>query len=583
MRPALPSTLLADSQFSALHEELGHERHVHQDHPGARRLVLGAPVREPVLPAPAQALDLGRNARRRVPVGAFPAADVLEAGAARGQAVVQRRAPGVARAGHRARRVVAAVDHAERLDGARAPVLGVGLVAVQPVDVDAGDVGLRVAGQDPVRQQPADAAAGQDADRIEPGRDEVVGELRRRADDRQQVRREALRAAEELPDARRLRRRHARQRGLKERRHPLPVGLDLTEREVPWHALDLPGRRLGLEQADHQPAAFLAVVAAGGRVLEHRRLARDARQRAGDQVVVLGGLQRDVDAVALPQLARPHAGAVDHRLALHGAVRGLDAGHRAVARAHAGDRHAFDDPGALQPRAPGQRHRHVDRIGAAVFPHVEAGQDVVHPRQREELADLARAEFVHVDAHQPVEGGHAAVLLEPVGIGRHFDEAAGPEAGLLPGLGRQPRVEIARVLAHLGRRLRGRAEGDDQPRRVPGGARGQPVALEQQHLAAHVRQVIGDRAADDAAADDDDAGGSGQVGAGHRRGDESLPLRPADRVSRSSPCPARAAGRRACARGGSPAARRRRRARRFRRRRGGSAAARRGCRRSPRR
>ena len=39
--------------------------------------------------------------------------------------------------------VVALVDHAERLDGALAAVLRVGLVGVQAVDVEAGDVDVR--------------------------------------------------------------------------------------------------------------------------------------------------------------------------------------------------------------------------------------------------------------------------------------------------------------------------------------------------------------------------------------------------------------------------------------------------------
>ena len=46
-----------------LHEELRHERHVHEDHALARRLVLGLPVREPVLPAPREAAR--PSARRR--------------------------------------------------------------------------------------------------------------------------------------------------------------------------------------------------------------------------------------------------------------------------------------------------------------------------------------------------------------------------------------------------------------------------------------------------------------------------------------------------------------------------------------
>ena len=119
---------------------------------------------------------------------------------------------------------------------------------------------------------------------------------------------------------------------------------------------------------------------------------------------------------------------------------------------------------------------------------------------------LARRDLVHVDAAVAVERRDAAVLLEAIGVGGDLDEADRLEAGRLPGLGLEPRVEIARVLAHLGRRLGGRAEGDHEPGGVPGGAGGEAVALEEHDvLPAHVGQVVGDRAADDAAADDDDA------------------------------------------------------------------------------
>ena len=80
------------ARVAALHEELRHERHVHRDDVLAGRAVLGRPPVEPVLPAPRQRLDDRRRlARRRVPVGALPAADVAEVRAARGEPVVQRR------------------------------------------------------------------------------------------------------------------------------------------------------------------------------------------------------------------------------------------------------------------------------------------------------------------------------------------------------------------------------------------------------------------------------------------------------------------------------------------------------------
>src|ERR687897_38550 len=61
-----------------------------------------------------------------------------------------------------------------------------------------------------------------------------------------------------------------------------------------------------------------------------------------------------------------------------------------------------------------------------------------------------------------------------------------------------------------------RATMADEPGGMPGRAAGEPPLLDEHDVAlAHLRQVIGDGAADHAAADDDDLGGGGEVGA-HR-------------------------------------------------------------------
>ncbi len=65
-------------------------------------------------------------------------------------------------------------------------------------------------------------------------------------------------------------------------------------------------------------------------------------------------------------------------------------------------------------------------------------------------------------------------------------------------------------------RLGGRAERHHQPGGMPGGARGEAVALQQHDVApAQVRQMVGDRGADDAAADHDGACAIGQHRCGH--------------------------------------------------------------------
>src|SRR5262245_37679759 len=107
-----------------------------------------------------------------------------------------------------------------------------------------------------------------------------------------------------------------------------------------------------------------------------------------------------------------------------------------------------------------------------------------------------------------IERRNPAVLLESIRIGGGLDESALAKPRALAGLGLEPRVEIARVLAHLRRGLRRRAERDDEPRRVPRGARCQAIALDQDHVGpAHVREVICDGTSDHTAADHDGACG----------------------------------------------------------------------------
>ena len=217
---------------------------------------------------------------------------------------------------------VRGVDGAEDLGGPGGAVRRRELVRPEARDVEAGHVHVGPPRGDPVRQDPAQPARGQDADRVHPGGHEVAADAGRLAHRRGEVGGERLGPAEERADPDLVGDRHPVHRLLEERRHPVPVGRQRPEGEVPRDARDRPGRGLRLEEADHHPAPFLAVVAEGGRVLEDRRVLSEALDGVGDQVVVLGGLVGDHQPVALPELTRPHAGAVDDVLALdHRPVR----------------------------------------------------------------------------------------------------------------------------------------------------------------------------------------------------------------------------------------------------------------------
>jgi len=322
------------------------------------------------------------------------------------------------------------------------------------------------------------------------------------------VGREGLRAAEEGPDADRGRHRDALQGRLDEGRHPLHVERDRGERRVVRDAVELPRRGLGLEDADHHPAALLAVVAEGARVLEDRVVGRQAVDRVGDQVVVLSRLVGDDDAIAFPELARPHAGAVDDELALDVTRTRPHPGHafqhQALGRDDPLDGDPFEDADPEIASALGVGHRQVDRIDAAVIRHPEATNQAVHLGEREELGHLLRRHLVRLQPHPPLEDRGPPVLLHPALVER-LHQATAAEPGRHPRLGLEAREQITGVHPDLGARTRRVAERRHEPGRVPGRAAGQLASLEKRDIGdADLRQVVGDVTACHTTADDRD-------------------------------------------------------------------------------
>ncbi len=92
--------------------------------------------------------------------------------------------------------------------------------------------------------------------------------------------------------------------------------------------------RLGLrlEAADDQPADLLLEVRVAVGVAQDRHVGCTPSMRLGDDVEVLGGVQRDVDARHGADLLGPLARAVDDDLGLDVAAVGAHAGDRAVGR-----------------------------------------------------------------------------------------------------------------------------------------------------------------------------------------------------------------------------------------------------------
>ena len=287
----------------------------------------------------------------------------------------------------------------------------------------------------------------------------------------------------------------------------VPVLVEQLELE---RVRDLVGRdprlRLGLEAADDQPADLLLEVRVAVGVAQDRQVGMDALDLVGDDVEVLGGVQRHGDVDAGREGVGPLAGAVDDDLGLDVAVaRCRTPTTDVVLGEDVEDPDVLDHPRAALPRPLGQRHGEVGRVGLAVAGQPDGADEVVGRHQRPALAGLLRREDLALQVERLGGRGGAAQLDHPVLGARDGDAAAALEPRAQPGLVLQPRVEVGRVLHEAGAAL-GRPQLADQAGRVPRRAARQLALLEEQDVGlAGLGQVVGDARADDAAADDDDA------------------------------------------------------------------------------
>jgi len=375
-------------------------------------------------------------------------------------------------------------------------------------DVHRPEVKRRLAPHHPVGQHPARAAARGDAEGVEAGADIHVGAFRRLAQNEIAVRGKAFRAVDHLLDP-----------GIGQRRHPgdrlhhmllemVEIIVEQPELPVVGHLAargrQIPGLRIGLIAAHHQAADLFLEIGPPVGVAQRRRIRRQPGNPVGDDILVADRLQGHADAGHRAELARPLPGAVDHPVAGDRALVGLDMGDPPRCHAEPRDPHPLDDPRPVHPRAPGQALGDVRGRGLPIARQPACANQIGDIHQGPHRLDLGRRDQVHLHAEAPGRRRQPAVFGPALGIGRQPEAAGHLPAGLEPGLGRQPLVEIDRVFQHLGDPRRG-AQLPDQPGRMPGRARGQPALLQQQHLGLVVaRQVIGGGTADDAAADDDD-------------------------------------------------------------------------------
>ena len=503
----------------ALQAELRERRLVEQPHVLAHGPMLGGRVVEPVL-APVAVLVARGHALRRVPVRPLPAREFPVAGAGRRQAVVQRRPAHAPRRLELAIRVVHGVEKTQTLGGPFAQVLAVALEGQVAAHVDFPEIGWRMPFENPLGNDLADPARGLDSDRVQAGRDEAVLALGRLADVVADVRREALRAAEELRDLGRLEGRHALPGTAKQRLEVLVVDGDLVEAEVLGDAVHAPGPRVRLEDADDQLARVVPEVRDGVVVPHDGQVRIESVDGIEPDVVVLAGMQRDVDADGGGQLPGPHAGAENDAVGVDVPLVRGDADHTPAGGANGGHRRLLDDPGAGGAGARGQRQRDVRRVRVAVAGNVQSAEQVGRLEQRYAFRDRLRRHHVDLQPEHLRQRRAALEFLEALRVGGDGKGAAAAITRRLAGFPLQASVEFARVAGEVRHRDR-LPQLAEQAGGMPGRARANPAALEQQHVgASRAREVVGDRAADHAAADDDHARAARQRGLrrGARRG-----------------------------------------------------------------
>ncbi len=212
--------------------------------------------------------------------------------------------------------------------------LGVGVAQRRPFapagDVHAPDVEAGIAVDHPVGQRQPDAAALAEAGHDAAG-DPEIGQALHRADQRVAVRREGEGAVDDLLDAGLLDAGKMLEADLQRRRDAVEVGRQQLVAEIPGRVDRRPRLAGLLIGAEQDAVALLARVdlalevehadhLAAGRLVE----GLDLRHRLGQEIHVLHGEHRQLDADHAADLARPQAAAIDDMLGLHRALLGDD-------------------------------------------------------------------------------------------------------------------------------------------------------------------------------------------------------------------------------------------------------------------
>ena len=400
--------------------------------------------------------------------------------------------------------------------------LGIGLLVLllqiaaarigpEAAGIDAHHVDGGLALHDPVGQLPARAARGGDAEAVALVQPEVL-KARGRTHDRAAVGGVGDGAVIDLLHPHLAEGRDAGDGGLDIGAETVQVLLEQLVFRLGIGAVHIAGRRADLVGAEQQAPRLLPHVPAAVALPQHahfrqaRGLARlDVRMGLGDDVLVFHRDHRHVEADHGPGPPGEVAGAGDHVLAGNVPLVGLDqplpvgllddAGHGGV---------AVDGRAPLTGPA-GQGLGQVGGLDIAVRRMLDGPDQVVGPGQGPDGLHLVRGEEVDFHPDGAGDAGVIAVLVHPVLRPGEADVAHIAEADVQLRLGLEGRIEAHRVLVHLADGI-AEIEQGQEPRRMPGGAGGQLLALQQHAVApAHAGQVIERADPDNSPANDDGA------------------------------------------------------------------------------
>ena len=192
-----------------------------------------------------------------------------------------------------------------------------------------------------------------------------------------------------------------------------------------------PGFRHRLEGSEQHLARVLLVVGALVGHAQHGQ-GSEIRDRLGDDVEVLAGLERDVRAEHPAEVARPHAAAVHDVLAGDGAavlaLAPFDVGDALALPAHPGDGRVLEHLRAVLPGALRERQRDVRRIPLPVLRQPDGARHIAGLQVRVARRHLVRGDLLDLDTPGAGHAGLAPDLLG-AGVGQgHGDRPAAAES-----------------------------------------------------------------------------------------------------------------------------------------------------------